>query len=98
MTDMTLQEFNRMSAKVYAKMRGYFWLPCDWCGFEFGGHEKGWKSVPVGSGEPLLCFRCAPNWETGNPRVRYADSETVMRIARRIAQDSSELLNRLAGK
>lgn len=28
--------------KMYAKLRGYFWLPCPRCGQEFGGHEKGW--------------------------------------------------------
>jgi hypothetical protein len=25
--------------KLYAKAMGFFWLPCDLCGREFGGHE-----------------------------------------------------------
>ena len=25
--------------EVWAKENGYFWLPCDLCGREFGGHE-----------------------------------------------------------
>lgn len=65
---MTFEKLTRHGHRMYASLGGYFWLPCDWCGFEFGGHEKGWKSRPVGTDEPLLCFRCAPNWETGNPR------------------------------
>lgn len=27
--------------EFYAKMNGYFWLPCPLCGQYFGGHE--WK-------------------------------------------------------
>lgn len=27
--------------KVWAKANGFFWLPCDLCGREYGGHEIG---------------------------------------------------------
>ena len=33
----------RSIAKAYARMFGYFWLPCPLCGQEFGGHE--WKDI-----------------------------------------------------
>lgn len=31
----------RWMHRLYAKFRGYFWLPCPICGRPFGGHEKG---------------------------------------------------------
>ena len=31
----------RLLNKIYAKLCGYFWLPCPMCGKMFGGHE--WK-------------------------------------------------------
>ena len=30
----------RIPAMSYAKINGYFWLPCPICGEYFGGHEK----------------------------------------------------------
>lgn len=30
---------NRYINKLYAKLFGYFWLPCPICGEMFGGHE-----------------------------------------------------------
>jgi hypothetical protein len=32
----------RVLQYLYAKIAGYFWLPCPLCGRNFGGHE--WKS------------------------------------------------------
>lgn len=32
---------NRLLNKIYAKLFGYFWLPCPICGKMFGGHECG---------------------------------------------------------
>lgn len=29
----------RLLNKIYAKLFGYFWLPCRLCGQHFGGHE-----------------------------------------------------------
>lgn len=74
----------RRGHKVYANLAGYFWLPCDWCGFEFGGHEDGWKGRPAGSNEPLLCFRCAPNYLTGNPKNVELDIATIRHLAEQI--------------
>ena len=28
--------------------RGYFWLPCPWCGEEFGGNEWDGYTIPSG--------------------------------------------------
>lgn len=36
-----MQERVRFLHKKYARLNGYFWLPCPVCGKEFGGHE--WK-------------------------------------------------------
>ena len=33
----------RLFNKIYAKLLGYFWLPCPICGQHFGGHEWGKK-------------------------------------------------------
>lgn len=33
----------RILHKWYAKITGYFWLPCVLCGKEFGGHE--WRDI-----------------------------------------------------
>jgi hypothetical protein len=30
---------NRTFNKMYARLNGYFWLPCPLCGQHFGGHE-----------------------------------------------------------
>jgi len=35
--------------KAYAKMMGYFWLPCPRCGRMFGGHEIGMGRIPTGT-------------------------------------------------
>ena len=33
---------------IYADVHGYFWIPCDFCGRNFGGHESGgtWYESP----------------------------------------------------
>ena len=36
----------RLLNKIYAKVFGYFWLPCPVCGKEYGGHEHVW-TVPL---------------------------------------------------
>lgn len=35
---------NRMLNRAYAKLHGFFWLPCPICSKEFGGHEWGSNS------------------------------------------------------
>lgn len=65
---MSFEQLTRHGHKMYASLAGYFWIACDWCGFEFGGHEKGWKARTVGTNEPLLCYSCAPNYIEGRGR------------------------------
>ena len=60
---------NRKLNRAYAKLGGYFWLPCPLCGKEFGGHE--WRDIddkvsaipdpdyPEGSGRGIgICPDC----------------------------------------
>lgn len=46
----------------YAKTHRFFWMPCDLCGYPFGGHEMG-KSVPDPTRPPNgyvgICSRCS---------------------------------------
>jgi hypothetical protein len=51
----------RWLQRMYARLNGYFWLPCPYCGQEFGGHEV--TDGMVCSPEPGLwkipCPECA---------------------------------------
>lgn len=44
--------------RLYARLRGYFWLPCPLCGEMTGGHE--WRdTLPLGGGRGrATCPRC----------------------------------------
>lgn len=44
--------------RLWATIMGHFWLPCGRCGFEFGGHEHGWRPANQAEGRPLLCIGC----------------------------------------
>jgi hypothetical protein len=50
---------------MYARLRGYFWLPCPLCGQEFGGHEWRYENSfgIIPSGKPgiglAICPDCA---------------------------------------
>ncbi len=63
----------RLSAKVYAKSHGYFWLPCPLCGMEFGGHEWGdigGKSSTIWSGKGKatgICPQCTRDGKGNSP-------------------------------
>lgn len=54
---------NRLLNRLYARVMGYFWMPCPLCGEYFGGHE--WHpgaSIHV-IGDPVelntgICVRC----------------------------------------
>ena len=35
------KNLSRKAQEAYAKLHGYFWLPCPLCGNMFGGHEWG---------------------------------------------------------
>ena len=50
----------RIFHKLYAKMFGYFWIPCPLCGDMFGGHERHAKKslrVSNNSGK-VVCQYC----------------------------------------
>jgi uncharacterized C2H2 Zn-finger protein len=48
--------------RLWARVAGYFWVPCPECGQMFGGHER--QPVAVFSvyadGNKMLCPRCTP--------------------------------------
>jgi hypothetical protein len=47
--------------RLWARLFGYFWLPCDHCGRCVGGHERGWQARNSQTGASFLCPRCAPD-------------------------------------
>jgi hypothetical protein len=59
----------RWMHKLYAKVFGYFWLPCPVCGEYFGGHEvtRETPSVQVGSRALLVC----PKRECANEAISH---------------------------
>lgn len=50
----------RQIHRLYAWLFGYFWLPCDKCGRDFGGHEM---TAMIGPGQlatgKIWCPVCA---------------------------------------
>lgn len=56
-------DIERMVHELFAKVNGYFWLPCPICGEYFGGHEWTdpratiWQADGSGSG---VCAGCIP--------------------------------------
>lgn len=69
----------RRAHRWYAISHGYFWMPCDLCGREFGGHEwrnidGKWSSVPDPMGQPgqgigicPWCTRAGKGWSSLGP-------------------------------
>ena len=43
--------------RIYARLMGYFWLPCPKCGEYFGGHELTGYEPAINSW--VVCPRCA---------------------------------------
>lgn len=70
--------------RLYAKLHGYFWLPCHICGRPFGGHEKrgGWLLKTNGQSS-MTCSRCPGFWAVVNGR--YCQLEP------RIAEDGFDV-------
>jgi hypothetical protein len=74
---------------LYAKLRGYFWLPCPICGQMFGGHEKGGDLMTSWEDGLMVCPRCVDEaalrntlWRMANVKTwpllqQYKDSETT---------------------
>ena len=49
----------RWVQKLWARLWGYFWLPCPLCGNEVGGHEA-WGDLYLGDGKSTsVCINCA---------------------------------------
>ena len=72
----------RWAHRLWAFLRGYFWIPCPVCGRDFGGHEASgaalWKSP--GCGRVVCrdqdCITVALNsWRAGEGIRFEGDSE-----------------------
>lgn len=45
--------------KIYARMRGYFWMPCPICGCMFGGHETAQTTLMIDLANGwCVCKKC----------------------------------------
>jgi hypothetical protein len=55
----------RLIQRAYAKVHGFFWLPCPVCGREFGGHEwadvDGLPSMVPDDRDPALSHGICPD-------------------------------------
>lgn len=52
--------------KCWAKLNGYFWLPCAVCGRMFGGHQAGYGGLIEKDGKTLIvCAAPLCNYEAG---------------------------------
>jgi len=58
----------RWMHRLYAKFRGYFWLPCPICGRPFGGHEKGGTLLRDVFNGWMVCRGCTDEAERRNRR------------------------------
>lgn len=56
----------RLFQFLYAKLFGYFWLPCPICGKNFGGHEKHGSLMTSWDGGIMTCPDCAEEAEHRN--------------------------------
>lgn len=48
----------RFLNKIYASIKGYFWLPCPICGEMFGGHEWGGSLMTTPYSGKGVCPDC----------------------------------------
>lgn len=64
----------RWTHRLYARVAGYYWLPCPLCGREFGGHEhreiKGRLSTIPKPGEPGTHLHICPKCSAAGKGVR----------------------------
>lgn len=66
------RERERRYQRRYARLHGYFWLPCPICGDEFGGHERH-GTIPTNEPGRLsgICPSCtAERQEAAEQRLR----------------------------
>jgi hypothetical protein len=58
-TDDYGYDIDRAKQRAFAHRRGYFWLPCPICGFEYGGHESsGSPHMPIKGRESVFQGVC----------------------------------------
>lgn len=60
--------------KIWAYLRGYFWLPCPMCGKMFGGHEIGGHLMENWTDGQGVCRHCATEAERRNNAWRTANA------------------------
>jgi hypothetical protein len=53
-----IHRLSRLANRIYARLLGYFWLPCSQCGNSFGGHEWTYHPFAHRNGESV-CPDCA---------------------------------------
>ncbi len=58
-----IERLGRSCNRAYARLFGYFWIPCPICGRRFGGHEWGATLWTAGEGRAVCrnegCVRVA---------------------------------------
>ena len=59
----------RWMHKMYAKVFGYFWLPCPICGEYFGGHEVKRETPRVAVSSRVFVFVVCPKPECASEAI-----------------------------
>lgn len=74
-------KFKRFLNRIYARLHGYFWLPCPNCGRYFGGHEIGRLGYPTETGTwRVCCLWCDDDNELEKRFLAFKESVMVMII------------------
>jgi hypothetical protein len=60
----------RLIHRLWAGIRGYFWLPCPICEQMFGGHEPHGDLMTSWTDGLCVCSRCAAEAERRNAEWR----------------------------
>ena len=64
-----MKRLSRLYHRLYARLFGYFWLPCPICGGWFGGHERPYGHIMLGWGRGMMtCAGCIEEAEKRNRR------------------------------
>jgi len=52
-------KIQKIVRKIYAKLMGYFWLPCELCGEMHGGMDTNYSIMHYASGHGIsVCWEC----------------------------------------
>ncbi len=76
-----LRRLPRWMNRIYARVFGYFWIPCPICKRHFGGHESA-KTLLRGPGkilrfDHLVCWRCEDEARTRNTAAARVVLEAI---------------------